>query len=154
GDNFYEIGVSGVHDPQWSTKFEQMYDRQRLPMPFISVMGNHDWGNDPSAQIAYAGAYPSTRWQMDGFWFKRSYPLDAAEPLADFFYIDTNLWNYNINRLQDRQMKWLTENLKQSKAKWQIVIGHHPLYSDGDHGRDKDVLALRERLAPLFKEWG
>ena len=99
GDNFYEHGVTDVDDPQWQTKFEQMYDKQRLPMPFIAVLGNHDWHLNPVAQIAYARSNPGTRWQMDGFWFKRQYFLPAATgtsttgrtPLADFFFIDTDL---------------------------------------------------------------
>lgn len=154
GDNFYEKGVASVDDPQWQIKFEQMYDKKRLPMPFISILGNHDWVVDPACQLAYAGAHPGTRWQMDGFWFKRSYSLGADTPLADFFYIDTDLWNYDVNRLQDQQMEWLTEGLKNSRAKWQIVVGHHPLYSNGEHAHDAEVLALRERLSPLLRQYG
>ena len=154
GDNFYEKGVGGVDDPQWKLKFEDVYDAKRLPMPFIAALGNHDWGRNPAAQIAYAGAHPGTRWQMDGFYFKRAYGQNPDAPLAELFYIDTDLWNYKINRLAEAQMAWLEDGLKNSKARWQIVVGHHPLYSNGEHGRDKDVLALREMLAPLFKKWG
>ncbi len=154
GDNFYEDGVSSVDDPQWETKFEKMYDKKRLPMPFISVLGNHDWRLDPGAQLAYPGAKPGTRWQIDGFWFKRSYPQGAERPLVDFFYVDTNIWNYQVRLLQDQQLTWLTKALQTSQAQWQIVVGHHPLYSDGDHGKDKELLALREKLGPLFKRWG
>lgn len=154
GDNFYEDGVSSVDDPQWETKFEKMYDKKRLPMPFISVLGNHDWKLEPGAQLAYSGANPGTRWQIDGFWFKRSYPKEAERPLVDFFYIDTNIWNYQVRLLQDQQLTWLTKALQTSQAQWQIVVGHHPLYSDGDHGRDKELLALRDKLGPLFKRWG
>lgn len=67
GDSFYEVGVKDVHDPQWQTKFEQMYSKKSLNVPFLSVLGNHDWIFDPTAQIAYAQAHPGTRWQMDNF---------------------------------------------------------------------------------------
>src|ERR1041385_5573101 len=47
-------------------KFEKMYDRERLPMPFIATLGNHDWrGNMPDIEIEYTRAHPETRWQMD-----------------------------------------------------------------------------------------
>lgn len=154
GDNFYEKGVTSVDDPQWKLKFEDIYDAKRLAIPFIAVLGNHDWGFNPAAQIAYAGAHPGTRWQMDGFYFKRTYGANPDAPLAEFFYIDTDLWNYKVNRLAKAQTAWLQDGLKNSKARWQIVIGHHPLYSNGEHGRDKEVLALRETLAPLFNKWG
>ncbi len=154
GDNFYEKGVTSVDDPQWKLKFEDIYDAKRLAMPFIAVLGNHDWGQNPAAEIAYAGAHPGTRWQMDGFYFKRTYGQNPDAPLADFFYIDTDLWNYHLDRLADAQMAWLEDGLKNSKARWQIVVGHHPLYSNGEHGHDKEILALREKLAPLFKQYG
>ncbi len=154
GDNFYETGVSGVDDPQWKLKFEDVYDAKRLAVPFIAALGNHDWGQNPAAEIAYAGAHPGTRWQMDGFYFKRTYGQNPAAPLADFFYIDTDLWNYHLDRLADAQMAWLEDGLKNSRARWQIVVGHHPLYSNGEHGHDKEILELREKLAPLFKQYG
>lgn len=159
GDNFYERGVESVDDPQWQQRFEQIYDAKRLPMPFIAVLGNHDWGLNPAAQIAYAGAHPGTRWQMDGFWFKRTYylPNDAksrVEPLVDFFFVDTDLWVNEVARLKDAQTNWLRDGLKNSRARWQIVVAHHPLYSNGEHGHDGDVLKIRELLSPMFKQWG
>jgi tartrate-resistant acid phosphatase type 5 len=157
GDNFYENGVTGVDDVQWQTKFEQVYDKARLPMPFIAVLGNHDWRWNPSAQISYAGTQAaqgkSTRWQMDGFYFKRTYGAPDA-PLADFFYIDTDLWNYGLTKLADAQLKWLEAELKNSKASWQIVVAHHPLFTDGAHAKDAELVKLRETLLPLFKKYG
>src|ERR1044071_9930053 len=69
GDNFYEAGGTNVKDAQWTQKFELMYDKARLPMPFIAVLGNHDWrGGMPDVEIQYHHAQPGTRWQMDGHW--------------------------------------------------------------------------------------
>jgi hypothetical protein len=187
GDNFYENGVTGVDDIQWKTKFENVYDPRRLPMPFIAVLGNHDWRTNPSAQIAYAGVNgarlvdpsigwrkrsapprpyitPGTRWQMDGFYYKRTYPLPTRDifgslitpekPLADFFFIDTDLWNYGLTKLADAQLKWLEGELKNSQATWQIVVAHHPLFTDGAHAPDAELVKLREILLPLFKKYG
>ncbi|HEY0076250.1 MAG TPA: tartrate-resistant acid phosphatase type 5 family protein [Abditibacteriaceae bacterium] len=187
GDNFYEGGVTGVDDIQWKTKFENVYDPKRLPMPFIAVLGNHDWRTNPSAQIAYAGVNgarlvdpgigwrkrsapprpyiaPGTRWQMDGFYYKRTYPLPTRSefdtliapttPLTDFFFIDTDLWNYGLTKLADAQLKWLEAELKNSKATWQIVVAHHPLFTDGAHAPDTELVKLREILLPLFKKYG
>ena len=166
GDNFYESGVTSVDDLQWEQKFEKMYDRERLAMPFIATLGNHDWrGNVPDIEIEYTRAHPGTRWQMDGHWFKRHYsvaPSATGGALeADFFMIDTEVWNprdqhvaqYADKQLGEKQMKWLREELSHSKAVWKFVAGHHPLYSNGQHGHDRDVLALREKLVPLLREF-
>ena len=162
GDNFYESGVTGVDDPQWQNKFENLYDPIRLPMPFIAVLGNHDWRTNPAAEIAYAGTRGAlgqkTRWQMDGFYYKRSYWLEnqtaPVPPVADFFFIDTDLWNYDVKKLADAQLKWLTEGLKNSKANWQFVVAHHPLFTDGAHAPDSELKKLREILGPVFQKYG
>lgn len=164
GDNFYEGGVTGVDDPQWQNKFENVYDTARLPMPFLAVLGNHDWRINPSAQLAYAGSRAvlgqKTRWQMDGFYYKRSFwgegqsAQTATAPLADFFFIDTDLWNYGLTKLADAQLKWLEDGLKNSKANWQFVVAHHPLFTDGAHAPDTELKKLREILLPLFQKYG
>jgi tartrate-resistant acid phosphatase type 5 len=165
GDNFYNDGVKTVDDPQWQQKFEKMYDAKRLPMPFIAVLGNHDWRNDqPDVEIEYAKAHPGTRWQMDGHWFKRQFPAQLADrnaaPLAEFFFVDTQAWSatdthvshYKDKHLGDKQMAWLEAELKKSQARWKIVVAHHPLYSNGEHGHDTQITFLRGRLGPLFKQ--
>ncbi|MDB6111842.1 MAG: Acid phosphatase [Pedosphaera sp.] len=163
GDNFYEKGVATTDDPQWQEKFEQVYDPQRLPMPFFAVLGNHDWRYDhPDAQINYARAHPGTRWQMDGHWYHRQFPGVDGVPLADFFFVDTMLWDDKdgsvakvaAQHLGEKQMAWLDQELKKSKAVWKIVVAHHPIYSDGAHGHEVLTLKLRERLSPRFKERG
>jgi tartrate-resistant acid phosphatase type 5 len=166
GDNFYESGIVGTNDPQWEVKFEKMYNPLRLPLPFFAVLGNHDWRTDPpDAQIDYPKTHPNTRWQMDGHWYKRQFASDSADtnapPFADFFFLDTQAWNladphikqYADPHLGDKQMAWLEDELKNSRARWKIVVAHHPLYSNGEHGHDPQIKNLRARLGPLFKQY-
>lgn len=163
GDNFYDKGVMSADDPQWQQKFEEMYDPKRLPMPFFVVLGNHDWRYDhPDAEIDYARAHAGTRWQMDGHWYKRQFPGAGGVPLAEFFFVDTLLWDDKdpnvakvaAQHLGEKQMAWLDEELKLSKARWKFVVAHHPIYSDGGHGHEVLTMKLRERLSPLFKQRG
>jgi tartrate-resistant acid phosphatase type 5 len=166
GDNFYNDGVRSAEDPQWQDKFEKMYDVTRLPGPFFAVLGNHDWKSDrPDVEIDYAQAHAGTRWQMDGHYYKREIPAAGSDtnapPFADFFFIDTEAWNkasphvakYADKHLGDQQMAWLEQQLKESRARWKFVAAHHPLYSNGAHGHEKQILELRARLGPLFKRW-
>jgi tartrate-resistant acid phosphatase type 5 len=152
GDNFYEEGVSSTEDSQWKTKFEDMYDVRRLNVPFYAVLGNNDWNGKVEPQIAYSKAHPRTRWRMDGFWFKISEGATKdARPLADFFFVDTDLWLRNDEH-HNAQLAWLREGLTQSCAKWKFVTAHHPLYSHGRHGADSELVALRKTLIPIFKD--
>lgn len=151
GDNFYDTGVASTDDPQWKTKFEDMYDSKVMDFPFYAVLGNHDWGQDPVAQITYAQAHPGTRWQMPGFWYARSFPADSPAPVLEIFFVDTCLWTQNTQPLADKQLAWLRTSLEHSKARWKMVAGHHPIFSDGIHGREESTIRLRSILEPVFK---
>ena len=166
GDNFYNDGVKTVDDPQWHDKFEAMYDSNRLSMPFLVVLGNHDWRlSTPDVEIDYPKTHPGTRWRMDSHYYKREFWLPGVDtntpPLAEFLFLDTQAWDtgtgyvakFPDKTLGERQMAWLEEQLKHSRARWKIVAAHHPLYSNGEHGHDKQVIDLRARLEPLFKHY-
>jgi acid phosphatase len=36
--------------------------------------------------------------------------------------------------LDATQVKWLTRELARSRARWKVVLLHHPLYSSGRYG--------------------
>lgn len=150
GDNFYDNGVTGNDDPQWQTKFEEMYPRDAMPFPFFAVLGNHDWRSNPATQFSYRG--PSGRWRMDGFYYK----VAAGGGLVDFFMVDTDLWlpQYRAEGLGDKQTKWLGEALAQSTAKWKILVGHHPPYSDGIHSIEHSEERVRDNINPLLDKHG
>jgi len=65
-----------------------------------------------------------------------------------FFGIDTNGAQGHVRRSHPDQQqlvfsykKWLQEELSNSKSKWKIVFGHHPLYTKGlNHGVIGDCL--------------
>ncbi|RYG60078.1 hypothetical protein EON80_25050 [bacterium] len=154
GDNFYNDGVKNPADAQWETKFEAMYPVGAMAFPFYAVLGNHDWRLDPGAQLLY-GQKPGTRWNMDGFYYARSMGGSKAQPLADFFFFDTDLWlpQYKSAGLGERQARWLDEALAGSKAKWKFLVGHHPPFSDGDHALAPDMPIVRERILPLTQKY-
>lgn len=50
-----------------------------------------------------------------------------------------------------KQKLWLEETLKNSKADWNIVIGHHPFYTSGK--RANDVSFIRNHLEPILEKY-
>jgi tartrate-resistant acid phosphatase type 5 len=158
GDNFYDDGVASAGDPQWQTSFEQVYSAASLQVPWHVVLGNHDYHGNCDAQIEYSRT--SSRWKMPARYFIRSEPVDGATT-ADFFFLDTTplLKSYYAERktrahvlTQDpqRQLDWFKAGLAASKAPWKIVIGHHPIYSGGDHGDSPELI---EKVLPLLHEY-
>lgn len=142
GDNFYPAGVTSTEDPKWGTHWRAMYGT--LGIVFHPALGNHDYADDgvpgdPDAQVRYSAKDPL--WQMPAKTY--TWTLGAAE----FFVLDTEAWD-------DAQGAWLRGALAGSKAPVKIVYGHHPIYSNGPHGDDTNVLALRDRLGPILVEGG
>jgi acid phosphatase len=158
GDNFYEDGVASATDPQWRTSFENVYRDPALQIPWRVILGNHDYHGNCDAQLDYARTHP--RWNMPGRYFLQSHQLDAGTT-ADFFYLDTtpmikSYWHEGKTRphvaTQDvnKQLDWFKHALAASPARWKIVIGHHPIYSGGEHG---DTTELIENILPLLHEY-
>jgi tartrate-resistant acid phosphatase type 5 len=158
GDNFYEDGVSSVNDPQWQSSFEKVYSAPSLQVPWYVALGNHDYHGDCSAQIAYGKT--SQRWTMPARYFTRTEQVDAGNSV-EFFYLDTtpmanlddNEMKYHGNVIsQDvpKQVAWFEAALKSSVAPWKIVIGHHPVYSGGEHG---DTPYIIGRILPLLEKY-
>jgi len=159
GDNFYENGVASVDDKQWQTSFENVYHEKSLQVPWQVILGNHDYHGNCDAQLAYAGTSP--RWRMPARYYLRSEKIDG-NTTVDFFYIDTTPMikgYYKESKENTRpnvitqdvpgQMAWFRNALAASTAQWKIVVGHHPIYSGGEHG---DTPELIENILPLLLE--
>lgn len=159
GDNFYENGVTSVHDSHWQKSFEGVYGDPALQVPWHCILGNHDYHGDCDAQIAYNTVNP--RWNMPARYYQQTHRLDAATT-ADLFYLDTTPMLHAFRNdprsvahaaTQDvpRQMEWLKSALSASQAQWKILFAHHPIYSGGGHGDTPELIA---NVLPLLHEHG
>ncbi|HUN44056.1 MAG TPA: tartrate-resistant acid phosphatase type 5 family protein [Acetobacteraceae bacterium] len=162
GDNFYENGVSSIHDPQWKTSFEDIYTRPGLMTRWHVILGNHDYQRTgrPEAQIAYSSIDP--RWSLPSFYYQRSEHLPDGTT-ADFFFLDTSSYiqhyykpgsDVHVDRAQQEpQIKWLERGLATSQAAWKIVVGHHQVYAatnPGDYVGDDMIRWFK----PLLDRYG
>ena len=158
GDNFYEDGVASVTDPQWQSSFEKVYTAPSLQVPWWVALGNHDYHGNCDAQIEYGKVNP--RWNMPARYFTRTEKIDA-DNVVDFFFLDTMpmatfddsevKFHNNVKwETLPKQMAWFESALKASTAPWKIVIGHHPVYSGGEHG---DTPYIVEHVLPLLEKY-
>jgi acid phosphatase len=154
-----------VTDSQWQKSFEKVYTAPSLDVPWWAVLGNHDYHGNCDAQIEYTHSakaqHSSKRWNMPARYYSRSEKIDAKNPV-DFFYIDTTpmadldgsaLLYHGKLKSQDlpKQLNWLDSALAASTAPWKIVVGHHPIYSGGEHG---DTPYLIKHVLPLLEKHG
>ena len=133
GDNFYPAGMNSPVDPRWQRDFARLYEPMRIH--FYPTLGNHDWilADSPAAEVLHTER--SAYWRMPA----TRYTFVAGP--VQFFAIDTNL----VSRAE---LDWLDRELGRSSARWKIVYGHHPIYSDGAHG---DEPFVRDNVLPLLR---
>ncbi|MDV6374317.1 metallophosphoesterase [Deinococcus arenicola] len=150
GDNFYPAGPKQATSPLFKTRFADVYSP--LKIPFLMVAGNHDqsgiFGGDGTdargaeAEVAYSKLNP--QWVMPGRTYRATLQPGPGGTLAEFFAMDTSpLAAYLPGLRADEwpggpwdaaQRAWLTQSMQGSPARWKLVLGHHPLFSNAKHG--------------------
>lgn len=164
GDNWYGELAGGVQSPRWQTQFEEMYPADVFDCPAYTILGNHDYQKWPDskvdAELEYARS-GKTRWTMPSRWYRFEFP--KKHPLITFIALDSNMpfkdgssekgRDFTLTpQQQAEQLAWLEAELQSPrKPPFLVVMGHHPVYSDGPHG-DHPVL-IRD-WDPLFQKYG
>jgi len=141
------------------------------------ALGNHDWKTSREGAMAQVRFHETTRpFYMDGIRYKVAPTGDPRE--LEVFVIDTHVMLSAMNILDDeladdgsevdsnridgadawsvprtqdeiRMAKWLETNLAESKARWKIVIGHHPLWSSAG-SKFQQARMLRQLILPAL----
>ncbi len=165
GDNFYanKFLGGGLSEERWQSGFEKMYPESVFNCPCPAILGNHDYHDTPEGdlkQLAYARA-GGTRWTMPAKWYR----MELGD-LATFLFIDTNLRSVSGSKTvadplkarpslsadeEQEQWRWIKEQLSSQRKGFTFVVGHHPVYSNGQHG---DQAELVEKLGPMLEAAG
>jgi tartrate-resistant acid phosphatase type 5 len=135
--------------------------------PAYAIPGNHDYQRWPESKIAAELEYARvgkthsgpTRWTMPSLWYRFEFP--AKKPLITFLALDSNMpfgdgkeshgMNFTLTAQQQaEQLAWLETELQRPRTTpFLVVMGHHPVYSDGPHG---DHPILVHDWDPLFRK--
>ena len=137
GDNIYEGPVT---ERDYRVKFEEPYARLLADgVRFHAVLGNHD---DPRQRF-----YPL--FNMRGH---RYYTFRAPGPLLSRLEGEARFFALDSTNLDRGQRVWLAEQLRASRARWNICFLHHPLYSPARYPAHARV--IRWFLESTFVEHG
>jgi hypothetical protein len=166
GDNFYPRGVMSEFDPLWKASFEDIYKAFSLQWDWYSVLGNHDYGGNPDAQVAYSKI--SRRWRMPARYFSKTFAIDGdttnqvliafidTNPLIPEFYSNKDYGPNVATQDSTAQKKWLEKTLsnKSTNIKWKLVVGHHPLFTATEKRRESyDTRATRNSLKAILDRY-
>jgi len=128
GDNIYGGNSAKDFDRKFALPYKPLLDGG---VRFYAALGNHD---DPSERFYKP-------FNMNG---ERYYTFKPADGVR-FFALDSNY-------MDEKQLKWLDEQLAMSASDWKIAFFHHPPYSSGEtHGSNE---TLRTQLEPMFVKHG
>jgi tartrate-resistant acid phosphatase type 5 len=173
GDNWYGALEGGAKSARWEKQFEQMYPADVFACPAYAILGNHDYQRWPEskvdAELEYARtgrtATGATRWTMPSRWYRFEFP--RKNPLITFIALDSNVphgdslfghgRDFTLTPQEHaEQLTWFETELSRPRTTpFLVVMGHHPVYSDGPHGdhkvliRDWDPL-LRKHNVHLY----
>lgn len=157
GDNFYEDGLIDEEDPLFYESFTNIYTASSLQKQWYAVLGNHDYRGNVLAQLS------PTLTQRDSKWLcLRSFIVNSG--IVEFFFVDTTPFQDKYFTEEDHKYDWrgvlpredylsnvlkeVDMALKESSAKWKIVIGHHTIFSAGSHGNTQELV---DQLLPILE---
>jgi DNA repair exonuclease SbcCD nuclease subunit len=139
GDPIHDNGVNSTTDPEWKDKFENIYTASSLlNIPWYVVSGNHEYRGSVQAILDYSKK--SNRWNAPARFYSLERTIDKDGNKCLLVFIDTAPLidkyrtgnGYSDARKQDleKELKWIDSTLANSKDRWKVVIGHHPVYAD------------------------
>ncbi|HWN45515.1 MAG TPA: metallophosphoesterase [Thermoanaerobaculia bacterium] len=146
GDNFYPAGLPSPTDPRWTSQWERLYSPMGIRV--YAILGNHDYKNARSPGAEMARSRHSATWCLPRPYF--TFTAGAVQ----FFAVDTTPVEEpgrDPGGAMAAQRQWLDRALAASRARWKIVYGHHPVYSNGEHGgRSGTLPRIKSYLLPLL----
>lgn len=152
GDSRFIINNGDVIDNKAESQYSLLLGNAQsifMNTTFMPAPGNHDIGNscfidhfDLDARNAdtSTGAY---------------YSVDYSN--AHFIVLNTNETSDEYAEFSEAQIDWMKADIsaaKEAGATWIIVVMHMGPYSTSEHSSDANVVATREKVAPLFSELG
>lgn len=149
GDNFYPRGLSSPDDPRWESQWERLYSP--LGVRIYAVLGNHDHYEPGSPEAEQARSAKSATWCLPRPWY-----TFTAGPVQ-LFAVETTVYDKpeEVEGIDGAaQLEWLDRALAASRARWKVVYGHHPIYSNGEHGRPGrgSLPRVKGPLLPLLRK--
>lgn len=144
GDNFYMRGLGNSAHPRWQSRWEDLYSP--LNVRIYATLGNHDYLNAASPGAEMERSSLSRTWCLP----RPSYTFVAGP--VQFFALDTHPIDRRLSSAS-RELAWLKQALADSTATWKIVYGHHPVYTNGDHGGQRGFIPeLKNQLLPVLRQ--
>merc|ERR1711907_381525 len=88
GDNFYWCGIENTSDFQVAKDWIDTYNAPSLQIPWMGVLGNHEYGYNVQAQVDLSKIHKN--WVMDDRYYTRRMQLGSSSSYATFVFLDSS----------------------------------------------------------------
>jgi 3',5'-cyclic AMP phosphodiesterase CpdA len=136
GDNIYTNGEFTHIKKRFSDPYQELLQRG---VKFYASLGNHDVR---TMNGGWQVAYPDFNMQDQHYYMH-------GRGDVRFFVLNTNDIINPASPERVKQLDWLDRALTASKAKWNIVYGHHNIYSAGVYEINQ---AMVKDVTPILKK--
>ena len=72
-------------------------------------------------------------------------------PLISKYRQENDIYPDTKDKNEEEQLKWIEKTLKESDAKWKIVMGHHPVYAQTTKS-ETERTELQQKLKPILEK--
>jgi len=145
GDSFYPGGVANRTDPQWDTKWRNIYPKVVRSVPWYSVYGNHDLYFDNctcSHDLEQCAQVNTNTSDLDYFYMPNvSYHVQHEDLDVEIVALDMNYQWANhtckytqcpdacfefLKSREEKAFEFFYERMSSSQAKTMLVFSHYP----------------------------
>ena len=160
GDVHHFDGVQSVQDPLWMTNYELIYSHPKLMIPWLPVLGNHEYRGNTKAVIDYSDI--SRRWCMPDRYYTKVYKDSGATlrlvmidttPLIDKYRNSKDPYYAEAGKQKlNEQLDWLDAVLSSATEHWVVVVGHHPIFADTGKS-SKERQDMQKRVDEILRRY-
>lgn len=136
---------SGGNEDEWQMYFDTTKNVLRKTV-YAGVMGNHENEN-------YNGVTTTPRYP---YRFNYQVPEYATRDSGMYYSFDYGNAHFTVMHgkafRDEKQVDWLKYDLAKNSKKWNIVLIHQPLYSNGSHSTEANIISARNTFAPVLND--
>lgn len=142
GDNIYDIGATSASDPMFATLYEGPLGPVLNRIQLYVALGNHDVITaNGQYELDYATTHPY--WVLPAHYYTRTVERTC------FTGLDTNQ-----AAVDSTQLGFLENACAGTSALHTIALGHHPVFSSGEHGLNDDQPWMDALVRPVLERAG
>ncbi len=146
GDLAYDLATHSSIE----NNYYGVYRELMAQVPFFATLGNHEYYTDAakpslSGRVHPVNGVPSEDWG-------RYYSFDWAN--AHFVALDTNLPLQQAADGTGAMLRWLEQDLANTRKFWRIAFFHHPGYATGKHASEPEAARVRDHIVPILEKNG